>query len=263
MVKGIKSKRKIKEKEKRSPDPGHYWPDPDAGPGSGPLWPGFWFRIRTRIRICGSWSRCGLNARTFRTFYGLFTDLPDSPDSILYLKDMLRLCVWRRGESAFVKIWVKRRKIVVPAPLLLDCVQVFYTSRGGGSEAPIHRMARWGLQVNIHTTSFIKINFNPRVCFTITFFTQLFVRAVCTWTYLDGGLNIKQFNRKHGRQFFTWYSVATGTQCSLWKNWRKVRCGSVNFLQATDCQQKRFIVGRKNRVDAHMPRFYQVFNRKF
>ncbi len=41
MVKGIKTKRKIKEKENRSPDPGHYWPDMDSGPGSGPLWPGF------------------------------------------------------------------------------------------------------------------------------------------------------------------------------------------------------------------------------
>jgi hypothetical protein len=30
-------------------------------------------------------------------------------------------------------------------------------------------MARWGLQVNRHGTSFIKINFNPRVCFAITF----------------------------------------------------------------------------------------------
>jgi hypothetical protein len=35
------TERKIKEKEKRSPDPGHYWPDTDAGPGSWPLWPGF------------------------------------------------------------------------------------------------------------------------------------------------------------------------------------------------------------------------------
>jgi hypothetical protein len=47
------------------------------------------------------------------------------------------------------------------------------------------------------------------------FFTQLFVRAVRTLMDLDGGLNIKQFNRKHDRQFFTWYSVATVSQCSL------------------------------------------------
>jgi hypothetical protein len=34
----------LEEREKRkigSPDPGHYWPDPDAGPGSGPPGPDF------------------------------------------------------------------------------------------------------------------------------------------------------------------------------------------------------------------------------
>jgi len=41
----------------------------------------------------------------------------------------------------------------------------FYTSRGGGSEAPISRMARWGLLVNRHGTSLKNFNFNPRVCF--------------------------------------------------------------------------------------------------
>jgi hypothetical protein len=76
MVKGIKTKRKIKEKEKRSPDPGHYWPDTDSGPGSGPLWPGFWSRIRTQIRIYGSESGAacthGLFADFLRTFWTRF-----------------------------------------------------------------------------------------------------------------------------------------------------------------------------------------------
>jgi hypothetical protein len=40
-------------------------------------------------------------------------------------------------------------------------------------------------------------------------------------------------------------------------------CGSVDFLQATDCRQKRFIVGRKNRVDARMPRLYQFLTADF
>ncbi len=54
-----------------------------------------------------------------------------------------------------------------------------------GSEAPIRRMARWGLQVNIHTTSFMKIKFqDPRVCF-YDYFSQLFARAVGTWTGLN------------------------------------------------------------------------------
>jgi hypothetical protein len=42
-------------------------------------------------------------------------------------------------------------------------------------------MARWGLQVNRHGTSFIKINFNPRVCLAITF------TAFCT-----GRTHVKQ-----------------------------------------------------------------------
>ncbi len=58
MVKGFKLKEKSKRKKKRSPDPGHYWPDTDSGPGSGQLWPGFWFGVRTRIRIYGSGSVC-------------------------------------------------------------------------------------------------------------------------------------------------------------------------------------------------------------
>ncbi len=41
MIKGIKLKEKSKRKIKRSLDPGHYWPDTDSGPASGPLWPGF------------------------------------------------------------------------------------------------------------------------------------------------------------------------------------------------------------------------------
>jgi hypothetical protein len=77
-------------------------------------------------------------------------------------------CVCVEGGTASVKIWVKQEKLSVRPRYFLDCAQVFYTSRGGGSEAPIRRMARWGLQVNHHGTSFVKINFNPRVCFAIT-----------------------------------------------------------------------------------------------
>ena len=48
---------------------------------------------------------------------------------------------------------------------LLNYTQVFYTSRGGGSKAPIRRTARWGLLVKLHGTSLKNFNFNPRVCF--------------------------------------------------------------------------------------------------
>ncbi len=117
MVKGIKTKRKIKEKEKRSPDLVHYWRDTDSGPGSRPLWPGFWFRVRTRIRIYGSGSGCCLKAQTFRTFCGLLRTFYGLSGLDFYLEDML-MCVCVRGGPASVKIWVKTRKIVGSATLL-------------------------------------------------------------------------------------------------------------------------------------------------
>jgi hypothetical protein len=78
MVKGIKTERKIKEKEKRSPDPGHC--------------SGLRARIRARIRS-------GLNARTFRTFCGL-----SGLDS--YCEDMLRY-VCEEGGTASIKSGLK------------------------------------------------------------------------------------------------------------------------------------------------------------
>jgi hypothetical protein len=166
MVKGIKLKEKSKNKKKgvriqaiigrirtRDPDPGHLGPDFDSGSGLGSAFtdpgPG----------AC-------LKARTFwtflRTFYGLF-----GLDS--HLKDMLGCVCVEGGELLPSKSGLKQEKLSGSATLLLDCAQVFYTSRGGGSEAPIRRMARWGLQVNRHGTSFIKINFNPRVCLRLLF----------------------------------------------------------------------------------------------
>jgi hypothetical protein len=107
MVKGIKTTRKIKEKEKRSPDPGHYWPDTDSGPGSGPYWPGFWFLIRTRIRIYGSESGAalthglfGLFADFLRTFYRL--------SELDFIPGRYARCVCvKRGGTASVKSGLK------------------------------------------------------------------------------------------------------------------------------------------------------------
>ena len=90
-----------------------------------------------------------------------------------------------KGEL-LLKSGLKQEKLSVRPSYFLNCAQVFYTSRGGGSEAPICRMARWGLQVNLHGTSFIKINFNPRVCFLQLLFAQ-FVRAVVRKTYFKRG----------------------------------------------------------------------------
>ena len=66
--------------------------------------------------------------------------------------------------------------------LFQTTLKFFYTSRGGGSEAPIRRMARWGLLLNLHESSLEKSNFNPRVCFL-----RLLLRD------LYGPSHIKQF----------------------------------------------------------------------
>jgi hypothetical protein len=63
-------------------------------------------------------------------------------------------------------------------------------------EAPIRRMARWGLQVNRHGTSFIKINFNSRVCFAITFFTQFCTGRTYEKQTLDGAKNLNDSTEK-------------------------------------------------------------------
>ncbi len=68
-----------------------------------------------------------------------------------------------RGELRVgVKSGLKQEKSSV-RPFTLH--SSFYTSRGGGSEAPIRRLARWGLLLKLHGTSLEKSNFNPRVCF--------------------------------------------------------------------------------------------------
>ncbi len=82
-------------------------------------------------------------------------------------------CACGKGELLLLKSGLKQEKLSIRPRYFLDCAQVF-TREEGGSEAPIRRMARWGLQVNRHGTSFIKINFNPRVCFCDYFFTQLY-----------------------------------------------------------------------------------------
>ncbi len=104
-------------------------------------------------------------------------------DLIGTLEDMLG---WRFDGGTAYKIWIKTRKIVGSAVLLLDCAQVFYTSRRGGSEAPIRRMASWGLLANRHGTSFIKFKINPRVCFLRLLFTQLYGQSYVKQT-LNGG----------------------------------------------------------------------------
>ncbi len=72
-------------------------------------------------------------------------------------------------------------------------------------------MAGWGLQVNHHGTSFIKINFNPRVCFAITF------TAFCTGrTYieqtLDGAKILNDSTEKQYENFSPGIAKLSNTQ---------------------------------------------------
>ncbi len=75
-------------------------------------------------------------------------------------------------------------------------------------------MARWGLQVKHHGTSFIKINFNPRVCFCDYFFTQLYGRLYVK-QILDGFKNSNDSTEKYDTTIFHLYSKAANTLVGL------------------------------------------------
>ncbi len=96
--------------------------------------------------------------------FGLFADFLRTFWTQFVPERYARMCVCGGGELLPSKSGLKQEKLSVRPRYFLNCAQVFYTSRGG-----VSGMARWGLQVNRHGTSFIKINFNPRVCFAITF----------------------------------------------------------------------------------------------
>jgi hypothetical protein len=199
VVKGIKSGRKIKEKEKRSLDPGHYCPDLDAGPGSG-----FWFRIRTRIRICGSESLCGLNARTFRTF---FTDLPDFPGSVLSPGRYAACVCVKRGDLRSIKIWVKEKNRRCSGHYyFLNCAQVFTRGEGGigGPNSPFGALGSPGKYS--HNLFYQNKPQDPRVCFfTITFillFVRLYVRE-----RIKTGSKILTIQQKTRSMIFGWFHL--------------------------------------------------------
>jgi hypothetical protein len=61
-------------------------------------------------------------------------------------------------------------------------------SRGGGTEAPIRRMARWGLQVNRHGTSFIKTSI---LLYVLQLLFHTVVRAVVRKTDFRRGQKFK------------------------------------------------------------------------
>ncbi len=57
-------------------------------------------------------------------------------------------------------------------------------------------MVRWGLQVNIHRTYFIKINFNPRVCFYDNFLHSFLFGPYVRETDLDGAKKLNNSTEK-------------------------------------------------------------------
>ncbi len=140
MVKGIKSERKIKEKEKRES-------------GSRPLLAGSGRRTRiratlARILIQDPHSNLHLRIRVpvrpwrtdfsdfLQTFYRLFTDLPDSPASISYREDMPRCVCEEGGNLRSSKSGLKEEKLSFRPHYLFRLRISFYMSRGGGVGGP-------------------------------------------------------------------------------------------------------------------------------
>jgi hypothetical protein len=103
MVKGIKTKRKIKEKEKRSPDPGHYWPNPGHyWPDPGHFGPDF----DSGSGLESAFTDPSPGAALTHGLFGLFTDFfTDFPDLIRTVKICFGVC--EEGGAASVKSGLK------------------------------------------------------------------------------------------------------------------------------------------------------------
>ncbi len=155
MVKGIKLKEKSKRKKNQESGSGHPWPGTDSGPGSGPLWPGFWFRVRTRIRVYGSRSGCLPESTDFLDYLRTFTDFFGLLRTRMVPEKICSGVRWNGGKL-LLKIWIKTRKIVGSTALLFRLRSSFYTSRGGDRRP---QFAVWRVGVSwqiLHGTSFIK-----------------------------------------------------------------------------------------------------------
>ncbi len=142
----------------------------------------------------------------------------------------------------------------------------FFHEERGGSEAPIRRMARWGLHVKIHTTSqFILSNFKSSWMLPITFFT-----AVCASdTYVNTlrrAKNFKRFKQKEiANDFYiiiTWYKRSL----ELFRFWAvKKWVVWTQRLSSNDwsCRRETFHAGRKNHMGLRFAALIPSFNRRF
>ena len=125
------------------------------------------------------------------TFGTDFAFLTDSFDLNFYLEKVCSRRLLRGGNCVFAVKSGLKQGIVGTA--FFKLLSSFYMSRGGGSEAPIRRLARWGLLLKLHRTSLEeKSNFNTRV-----YFLRLLLRGLYgpshILTVLETGLKIQQF----------------------------------------------------------------------
>jgi hypothetical protein len=163
------------------------------------------------------------------------------------------------GNCSWCKIWIKPKELSVKAFFTL--FSSFYTSRGGGSEAPIRQLARWGLLLNRHRTSLAekKSNFNTRVCFTITF--AWLVRAVAHFNNFRNGA--ERSNNLNEAKYDDSNLLALPLGHLWWfvKNWAGSEGGWVTLRQKLpyDCRSaKRFYV-RRTALVAHLCRANRWF----
>ena len=119
----------------RDPDPGHFGPDFDFGSGHGSAFtdPG---------------SGCLPESTDVRDFTDCFTDLQTLFGLKFYLKKICSLALEEGGTAC--EIWIKTRKIVGSAVLLLNCAQVF-TRVEGGDRRPQSVVWRVGVSWQIVT----------------------------------------------------------------------------------------------------------------
>ena len=134
------------------------------------------------------------------------------------LKKVCSRRLWRWGGTAIkVKIWIKPKESSFKAFFTL--FSSFYTSRGGGLEAPIRQLARWGLLLKLHRTSLAEKNQTSILVsvFTITF--AWLVRAVAHFNnFRNGAERLNNLNERKIRRFQP-VSVAAGTLSGLCENW--------------------------------------------
>jgi hypothetical protein len=126
-------------------------------------------------------------------------------------------------------------------------------------------MARWGLLLKLHGTSFKEIKLQSScMFFTVTF--AWFVRAVVRKTDFRRGKKLKRFNRKHDTTIFHLYSKAANTSDGWFVNLKKLKLEEMCLRQtlAADCRlAKTFHMRRQNRVVAQMPRYTGVLTTDF